>query len=153
MHAEGVAALDGRATPVKNNFQADVFALQMPAPNVLVMMLSKDRSVASTRRRRGRTLDDRNRVRVRAGRHADDAHQLLHLRRGVCHAVVTLTHAPGAAHASLVLAYAALQRGVGQEPNQFGIPGGPLRRLQHTPQWLGVRQRRYSSGPMTGHAP
>ncbi|MCW0410518.1 hypothetical protein NG831_21005 [Xanthomonas sacchari] len=49
MHAEGVAALDGRATPVKNNFEADVFALQMPAPNVLVMMLSKDRSVASTR--------------------------------------------------------------------------------------------------------
>ncbi|MCW0377646.1 hypothetical protein NG827_20285 [Xanthomonas sacchari] len=49
MHAEGVAALDGRATPVKNNFEADVFALQMPAPNVLAMMLSKDRSVASTR--------------------------------------------------------------------------------------------------------
>ncbi len=49
MHAEGVAALDGRATPVKNNFEADVFALQMPAPNVLVMMLAKDRSVASTR--------------------------------------------------------------------------------------------------------
>ncbi len=49
MHAEGVAALDGRATPVKNNFEADVFALRMPAPNVLVMMLSKDRSVASTR--------------------------------------------------------------------------------------------------------
>ncbi|MCW0448203.1 hypothetical protein NB706_001037 [Xanthomonas sacchari] len=49
MHAEGVAALDGRATPVKNNFEADVFVLHMPAPNVLVMMLSKDRSVASTR--------------------------------------------------------------------------------------------------------
>jgi len=49
MHAEGVAALDGRATPVKNNFEADTFALQRPAPNVLVMMLAKDRSVASTR--------------------------------------------------------------------------------------------------------
>ncbi|MBB5877791.1 hypothetical protein [Xanthomonas sp. 3498] len=49
MHDEGIAALDGRATLVKNNFEADVFALQMPAPNVLVMMLSKDRSVASTR--------------------------------------------------------------------------------------------------------
>jgi len=49
MHAEGVAALDGRATLVKNNFEADTFALQRPAPNVLVMMLAKDRSVASTR--------------------------------------------------------------------------------------------------------
>ncbi|MGV1108087.1 hypothetical protein [Xanthomonas translucens] len=49
MHAEGVAALDGRATPVKNNFEADTFALQTPAPSVLVMMLAKDRSVASTR--------------------------------------------------------------------------------------------------------
>lgn len=49
MHAEGVAALDGRATPVKNNFEADTFALRTPASNVLVMMLAKDRSAASTR--------------------------------------------------------------------------------------------------------
>ncbi|MBB4128565.1 hypothetical protein GGR77_003895 [Xanthomonas translucens] len=49
LHAEGVAALDGRATPVKNNFEADTFALQRTAPNVLVMMLAKDRSAASTR--------------------------------------------------------------------------------------------------------
>lgn len=49
LHAEGAAALDGRATPVKNSFEADTMALQSPAPNVLVMMLAKDRSGASTR--------------------------------------------------------------------------------------------------------
>lgn len=49
LHAEGAAALDGRATPVKSSFEADTMALQSPAPNVLVMMLAKDRSGASTR--------------------------------------------------------------------------------------------------------
>jgi lipocalin len=49
LHAEGAATLDGRATPVKSSFEADTMALQRPAPNVLVMMLAKDRSGASTR--------------------------------------------------------------------------------------------------------
>jgi hypothetical protein len=48
-HAEGIATLDGTAAPVKGNFEADVAAVKLPAPNVLVMMLSRAGVPASTR--------------------------------------------------------------------------------------------------------
>lgn len=48
-HSEGTAALDGTPTPVKESDEADIFALQLPAPDVLVMQLGKDGIPASTR--------------------------------------------------------------------------------------------------------
>lgn len=48
-HAEGAGVLDGTAAPVKGNLEADVAAMKMPAPNVLVMMLAKGGVPASTR--------------------------------------------------------------------------------------------------------
>jgi hypothetical protein len=48
-HAEGTAALDGTPAPVKGSLEADVTAVKMPAPNVLVMQLGKGGNPASTR--------------------------------------------------------------------------------------------------------
>lgn len=48
-HADGSAPLDGTATAVANNFEADKVAIRMPAPNVVVMTLAKDGQPASTR--------------------------------------------------------------------------------------------------------
>lgn len=48
-HAEGHAPVDGTATVVANNFEADRVALRMPAPNVVVMTLAKGGQPASTR--------------------------------------------------------------------------------------------------------
>lgn len=48
-HAEGRAPVDGTATAVTNNFEADRVALRMPAPNVVVMTLAKGGQPASTR--------------------------------------------------------------------------------------------------------
>lgn len=48
-HAEGSAPLDGTATPVANHFEADMVAIRMPAPNVVVMTLAKGGHPASTR--------------------------------------------------------------------------------------------------------
>jgi len=48
-HAEATAALDGTAAPVKDSPEADVTAVKMPAPNVLVMQLGKGGMPASTR--------------------------------------------------------------------------------------------------------
>jgi hypothetical protein len=48
-HGEGIAALDGTAAPVKGSLEADLAAVKMPAPNVLVMMLAKAGVPASTR--------------------------------------------------------------------------------------------------------
>ena len=47
--AEGVTPLDGTATPVASNFEADVSATLMPRPEVLVMQLAKNGRPASTR--------------------------------------------------------------------------------------------------------
>ena len=49
IHAEGIAALDGTAAPVEGSPEADVTAVKMPAPNVLVMQLGKGGMPASTR--------------------------------------------------------------------------------------------------------
>jgi hypothetical protein len=49
LEAEGVTPLDGRPTPVKSNFEADVSATTMPRPEVLIMQLGKNGSPASTR--------------------------------------------------------------------------------------------------------
>jgi hypothetical protein len=48
-HAEGIASLDGTAAPVKGNLEADVAAVTLPVPNVLVMMLSRAGVPVSTR--------------------------------------------------------------------------------------------------------
>ena len=47
--AAGVATLDGAAAPVTGNLEADLAAVRMPAPNVLVMLLSRAGAPASTR--------------------------------------------------------------------------------------------------------
>lgn len=47
--AEGITPLDGSATPVKSNFEADVSATSMPRPEVLIMQLAKGGQPASTR--------------------------------------------------------------------------------------------------------
>jgi hypothetical protein len=49
LEAEGVTPLDGKPTPVKPNFEADVSATTMPRPDVLIMQLGKNGSPASTR--------------------------------------------------------------------------------------------------------
>ena len=48
-YSVGTTALDGKPAPVKNSNEADIAAMQMPAPNVLVLSLGKDGSPASTR--------------------------------------------------------------------------------------------------------
>ena len=48
-HAEGIATLDGTPAPVNGNLEADLAAGKLPAPNVLVMMLSRAGVPASTR--------------------------------------------------------------------------------------------------------
>lgn len=48
-HAEATASLDGMAAPVKDSPEADITAVKMPAPNVLVMQLGKGGMPASTR--------------------------------------------------------------------------------------------------------
>ena len=48
-HAIGTATLDGAPAPVQGSPEADVAALKMPAPNVLVMSLSKGGIPGSTR--------------------------------------------------------------------------------------------------------
>lgn len=47
--AEGTALLDGTPTPVKGSIEADITAVTMPAPNVMVMQLGKGGIPASTR--------------------------------------------------------------------------------------------------------
>lgn len=49
LEADGVTPLDGTATPVKSNFEADLSATLMPRPEVLVMQLAKNGKPASTR--------------------------------------------------------------------------------------------------------
>jgi hypothetical protein len=49
LEAEGVTPLDGRPTPVKSNFEADISATTMPRPEVLIMQLGKNGTPASTR--------------------------------------------------------------------------------------------------------
>ena len=49
LEAEGVTPLDGTATPVKSNFEADMSATTMPIPEVLIMQLAKGGTPASTR--------------------------------------------------------------------------------------------------------
>lgn len=49
LEAEGVTPLDGKPTPVKSNFEADVSATTMPRPEVLIMQLGKNGIPASTR--------------------------------------------------------------------------------------------------------
>lgn len=48
-HAVSTAALDGTAAPIKDSIEADTVALELPAPNVLVMDLVKGGIPASTR--------------------------------------------------------------------------------------------------------
>ncbi|WP_242107153.1 hypothetical protein [Luteimonas aquatica] len=48
-HATGTAPLDGPATPVKGSAEADLAAVRMPTPDVLVMTLGKGGQPASTR--------------------------------------------------------------------------------------------------------
>ncbi|MEZ0471504.1 hypothetical protein [Luteimonas salinilitoris] len=49
MHAEATLPLDGTPGPVTGNYWADVSAMKMPAPNVLVMQLVDHGTPASTR--------------------------------------------------------------------------------------------------------
>ena len=49
LEADGVTPLDGTATPVKSNFEADLSATFMPRPEVLIMQLAKNGKPASTR--------------------------------------------------------------------------------------------------------
>lgn len=49
LHSEGVAPLDGTPTAAKDSIEADVTAMKMPSPNVLVMQLGKSGMPASTR--------------------------------------------------------------------------------------------------------
>ena len=48
-HSIATASLDGEAVPVTGSMEADVAAVKMPAPNVLVLMLAKEKAPASTR--------------------------------------------------------------------------------------------------------
>jgi hypothetical protein len=48
-HAVGTATLDGKPTPVTGSVEADIAAVEMPVPNVLVLSLSKGGTPASTR--------------------------------------------------------------------------------------------------------
>ena len=45
----GTATLDGKPVPVTSSNEADIAAMKMPAPNVLVLSLGKGGSPASTR--------------------------------------------------------------------------------------------------------
>lgn len=49
MHAEATLPLDGTPGTITGNYWADVSAMKMPAPNVLVMQLVDDGKPASTR--------------------------------------------------------------------------------------------------------
>lgn len=49
LHSEGTAPLDGTPTPVTGSIEADITAVKMPTPNVLVMQLGKGSVPASTR--------------------------------------------------------------------------------------------------------
>lgn len=49
LRAKGVTPLDGTATAVESNFEADTSATSMPTPDVLVVQLAKDGAPASTR--------------------------------------------------------------------------------------------------------
>lgn len=49
LHAEGTAPLDGTPTPVTGSLEADITAVKMPSPHVLVMQLGKGGVPASTR--------------------------------------------------------------------------------------------------------
>ncbi|WP_149194518.1 LuxR family transcriptional regulator [Luteimonas suaedae] len=49
MHAEATLPLDGTPGPVTGNYWADVSAMKMPAPNVLVVQLVDHGTPASTR--------------------------------------------------------------------------------------------------------
>ncbi|WP_197046807.1 hypothetical protein [Paucibacter sp. KBW04] len=49
LRAEGVTPLDGSATAVSSNFEADMSATTMPRPEVLIMQLAKGGVPASTR--------------------------------------------------------------------------------------------------------
>lgn len=48
-HAAGTATLDGKPTPVTGSAEADIAAVEMPVPNVLVLSLGKGGTPASTR--------------------------------------------------------------------------------------------------------
>lgn len=48
-HVEGTAPLDGTPAPVSGNFEADVASVKMPEPNVLVMVLAKNKIPGSIR--------------------------------------------------------------------------------------------------------
>lgn len=48
-HAEGAVTLDGTPAPVQGDFEADVAAMTMPTPHVLVAMLAKGGIPSSTR--------------------------------------------------------------------------------------------------------
>ena len=48
-HAEGTAPLDGTPTHVTGSLEADITAVKMPTPNVLIMQLGKGGIPASTR--------------------------------------------------------------------------------------------------------
>ena len=48
-HSVATANLDGAPAPVTGSMEADVAAVKMPAPNVLVLMLAKEKAPASTR--------------------------------------------------------------------------------------------------------
>lgn len=49
MRADGTLPLDGTPGPISGNYWADVSAVKMPAPGVLVMQLVDDGKPASTR--------------------------------------------------------------------------------------------------------
>jgi hypothetical protein len=48
-HSVGTNSLDGMPAPVTGSIEADVAAVKMPAPNVLVLMLAKEGIPGSTR--------------------------------------------------------------------------------------------------------
>lgn len=48
-HAISTATLDGKPTPVSGSGEADIVAVKMPVPNVLVLALGKGGDPASTR--------------------------------------------------------------------------------------------------------
>lgn len=49
LHSQGAAPLDGTPAAVKDSIEADITAVKMPAPNVLIMQLGKNGIPASTR--------------------------------------------------------------------------------------------------------
>lgn len=49
LHSEGIASLDGTPAVVKDSIEADITAVKMPSPHVLVMQLGKGGMPASTR--------------------------------------------------------------------------------------------------------